>query len=172
MVGGAADFTATFEIAGADEATGWSDKKETHSRPDIHRRPPWPFATLAARSTLAFLPAHGAEGGRSAEGRDRSTRAASVWGFRPKSRNRPCRKGRRWGLEKERLNVKARAEKSSASCRSPVGPRPAGERVVRAQSHPPSHRRTLSTRRVTLDPVDGLSSQAGLFGDLSYSLAA
>jgi hypothetical protein len=51
--GGAAGFTANFENAAADEAGGWSDKKETHSRRDIHMRPRWPFATLAGQSTLA-----------------------------------------------------------------------------------------------------------------------
>jgi hypothetical protein len=31
----------------------------------------------------------------------------------------------------------------------------------------PSHQSSLSTRRITLDPVDGLSGQAGLLGNLS-----
>jgi hypothetical protein len=34
-------------------------------------------------------------------------------------------------------------------------------------AHPPNNQSTLSTRRVTLDPVDGLPGQAGLFGDLT-----
>ena len=34
-------------------------------------------------------------------------------------------------------------------------------------SHTPNHQSTLSTRRVTLDPVDGLPGQAGLLGDPS-----
>src|SRR5260370_1180455 len=36
-----------------------------------------------------------------------------------------------------------------------------------AYSQPPSHQSTLSTCRVTLDPVDGLSGQAGLSRNLS-----
>src|SRR5215471_14304361 len=34
-------------------------------------------------------------------------------------------------------------------------------------SQPPSNQSSLSTRRVTLDPVDSLSGQAGLLGNLS-----
>jgi hypothetical protein len=38
---------------------------------------------------------------------------------------------------------------------------------VRLASHPPSDQSTLSTRRITLDPVDRLSGQAGLLRNLS-----
>jgi len=37
----------------------------------------------------------------------------------------------------------------------------------RPPSQSPSSQSSLSTRRVIFDPVDGLSGQAGLFGDLS-----
>jgi hypothetical protein len=51
--GRAAGFTATSEIAAADKAGGWSGKKET-LRVGTTIAPMPPFATLAARSTLAI----------------------------------------------------------------------------------------------------------------------
>src|SRR5207247_469505 len=97
--GGAAGFTATFEIAAADEAGGCSGKKETQSRPGIHCptlgrpiNPRYPYlpkggegagddalalATLATRSTLAipYLP-EGRRGRSDAARRERHTSTA------------------------------------------------------------------------------------------------